>query len=204
MFSYSFPPFFLFISSSPSSTPPACSPPFISRSRANSLRWWFLSFLRTRGLWRRLQPSRASSCPPALTTSLAAVSNLHAHLHTFIKRCSVKVLCDFVWCFSLSKVEYDHFLTHGVWLFPKKTSSPLQQHLSLNRKKQSKCTLPVYTFNLPLFISLSRSVHLASSFCLVYFLMYKSSKIQASCRTWAFFFFWLSRSGCVAMCCLPW
>lgn len=62
-------------------SPPPRSPSFISRSRANSHHWWFLSFLQTRGRWRWLRPSRVSSCPLASTTSLAAVSNIHTHTH---------------------------------------------------------------------------------------------------------------------------
>lgn len=172
-------------------TPPyPCSPSFLSRSRANSLRWWFPSFLRTRGPWQRPQHSRVSSCPLDSTTSPAAVSPFSTHSHVFINGCSVELLCG-VWCFSPGKVESEPFSHTGSWIISQKASLPLQQHLSLNRKTSPNTP---FLFTLSIFPSLSPS--LAQSiwllpFCLVYFLMYKSNKIQASYRTCFLFFVFL-------------
>lgn len=71
----------LFLSPIPSYhfNPPTSPPSFISRSRASSLHWWFPCFLLTSGPWRPPPPSRASWCPLASTTSLAAVSGINTH-----------------------------------------------------------------------------------------------------------------------------
>lgn len=113
-------------------------------------------------------------------------SILHTHSHVFINGCSVELLCG-VWCFSPGKVESEPFSHTGSWIISQKASLPLQQHLSLNRKTSPNTP---FLFTLSIFPSLSPS--LAQSiwllpFCLVYFLMYKSNKIQASYRTCFFF-----------------
>lgn len=115
-------------------------------------------------------------------------SVLHTHSHVFINGCSVELLCG-VWCFSPRKVESEPFSHTGSWIISQKASMPLQQHLSLNRKTSPNTP---FLFTLSIFPSLSPS--LAQSiwllpFCLVYFLMYKSNKKQASYRTCFFFFF---------------
>ena len=93
-------------------------------------------------------------------------------------------------CFSPSKVESDRFPTQGVRLFPKRRARPYN-NISLLIEKPVQIhpsCLHSQSLSLYLSLSLSRSVLLAPSFCLVYFLIYKSNKIQASCRTWFFFF----------------
>lgn len=83
-------------------------------------------------------------------------------------------------------------------------SSPQQQHLPLNRK-----TSP----NTAFLFTLSISPSFAQSFWLLPFVWsifwrIKINKMKAFCRTFMYLFIyfiiWLSRSGCVAMCCLPW
>lgn len=145
-------------------THPLCYTSFISRSRANSLRWWFQSFLRTKGHWQQLRPSKVSSCPLDLTTSLAVVSIQSVHCEN---------TCLFVMVFTKKgRAWLSH--TRG-WISSQKMSLP-QQHLSLKRK-----TSP----NTPFLFTLSASPSLSPShaqsiwlhsFRLVYFWCIKATK----------------------------
>lgn len=175
-------------------SPALFSPPlpsFLSRSRANSLRWWFPSFLRTRGRWRQPQHSRVSLCLPVSTTSPAAVSPQRCTLAHYSEMVTVYGLCDF---FSPRRRRRDKvarsqagFPTQGAGLFPKRRACPLQQHCSLliGKKKQVQIHPScLHSQSLSLYLLLSLSPFGSFSFCLVYFLMYKSS--NASNRTFFF------------------
>lgn len=75
------------------------------------------------------------------------------------------------------------FPTQGAGLFPKRRACPLQQHRSLLIEKKQVQIHPscLHSQSLSLYLLLSLSPFGSFPFCLVYFLMYKSS--NASDRT---------------------
>lgn len=78
------------------------------------------------------------------------------------------------------------FPTQGAGLFPKRRACPLQQHRSLLIEKKQVQIHPscLHSQSLSLYLLLSLSPFGSFPFCLVYFLMYKSS--NASDRTFFF------------------
>lgn len=104
-----------------------------------------------------------------------------------------------VTCYQPRKVKAARSPTWRVWLLPKRQTCPYN-NISLLIEKPVQIQLSCLHSQ---YLSRFHSVLLAPSFCLVYFLTYKSNKMKAFCRTF-FFSSWPLHSGCVAMCCLPW
>lgn len=125
-----------------------------------------------------------------LQARLQWVYKEHAHLHIICKwrRCTVTLQCFSPRRRRRYKVARARavFPTQGAGLFPKRRACPLQQHRSLLIEKKQVQIHPscLHSQSLSLYLLLSLSPFGSFPFCLVYFLMYKSS--NASDRTFFF------------------